>query len=245
MKRVIPLILLVSLVIVITPAMARGRLRTYIQGKVEGRAEWFHWGTLGTSKPELKLELRGTKSQGNIVKYEWDFGDGSTAEGEYVTHTYYSGNWNITLTVYDKRGRSASETLKIQVRGGQPQAVQREEPDIEERIKRLESEIAELKKKMTEILKRIGGIEQKFYGKGELKKAEKKKPEKSFTWNYKERLIITVTGRRFVKHREFAEEMSKVFGRELNVWGSNSFLDFTKEKTTNNKKLPHYLYGSA
>jgi len=167
MKRAIVLILAVALVMVVAPAMARGTLRAYIEGKVEERAEWFHWGTLGTSKSQVKLELRGTKSQGNIVKYEWDFGDGSTAEGEYVTHTYYSGNWNITLTVYDKRGDSASETLKIEVRGGKPQAVQQEEPNIEERIKTLESEIAELKKKMSEILERISKIEQKFK---ELKK---------------------------------------------------------------------------
>ncbi len=69
-----------------------------------------------------------------------------------------------------------------------------------------------------------------------LKKAEKKKPEKekTFTWNYKERIIITVTGRRWVfndsEFDEFAEEMQKVYGRKANVWGSSSFLNFTKRK---------------
>ena len=162
MKRLIALILAVVLIIAVTPAMARGELRAHIQGKVEGREEWFQWDTMGTSRSELKLELRGTESQGNIVKYEWDFGDGNTAEGEYATHTYYSGDWNITLTVYDKKGLSASETLKIEVKGGKGQAVQQEEPDTEERIKRLESEIAELKKNISEILQRIDEIEQKF-----------------------------------------------------------------------------------
>jgi len=68
------------------------------------------------------------------------------------------------------------------------------------------------------------------YEKEELKKAEKKKLENTFTWNYQERLIITVTGRPFVEHREFAEEVRKVFGRKLNIWGTSSLLDYVKEK---------------
>lgn len=101
-----------------------GALVAYIEGRTEEIREWFHWDVLGTSKSELKLELRGTESQKRstveIVRYEWDFGDGETAEGEYVRHTYYTGNWYLTLTVYDHEGDSASETLKIEVRGERP-----------------------------------------------------------------------------------------------------------------------------
>jgi len=69
------------------------------------------------------------------------------------------------------------------------------------------------------------------YEKGELKKAEKKKLENTFTWNYKERLIITVTARpRVSYYDEFAQELRKVFGRELNRWGAPSLLTFTQEK---------------
>ncbi len=43
-------------------------------------------------------------SGGEIVKYLWDFGDGTTAEGKNVTHTYeHDGNFNVTLTVVDGR----------------------------------------------------------------------------------------------------------------------------------------------
>lgn len=99
-------------------------LVAYIERWDEPRGEWRHWGTLGTSMSQLELELRGTESQNRstttIVRYEWDFGDGDTAEGEYVTHTYIRGSYDISLTVYDDEGNSASETLKIEVRGNIP-----------------------------------------------------------------------------------------------------------------------------
>ena len=99
-------------------------LVAYIERWDEPRGEWRHWGTLITSRSQLALELRGTESQNRstatIVRYEWDFGDGHTAEGEYVSHMYTTGYYGITLTVYDKYGNSASETLAIEVRGSTP-----------------------------------------------------------------------------------------------------------------------------
>jgi len=99
-----------------------GVLVAYIEGRIDPSQEWFHWGTLYTDETELSLELRGTESQNRsnvqIVRYEWDFGDGDTAEGEYTSHTYTTGYYDITLTVYDEAGNSALETLRIEVRGG-------------------------------------------------------------------------------------------------------------------------------
>lgn len=44
---------------------------------------------------------------GEIVKYLWDFGDGNTAQGMNVKHTYeHDGNFNVTLTVVDNRDLS-------------------------------------------------------------------------------------------------------------------------------------------
>ena len=46
-------------------------------------------------------------TDGRIVKYLWDFGDGNTAEGETVIYTYeHDGNFNVTLTVVDDRNLS-------------------------------------------------------------------------------------------------------------------------------------------
>lgn len=42
---------------------------------------------------------------GEITYYRWDFGDGSTAAGETVTHSYtYPGRYIVLLTVTDDKG---------------------------------------------------------------------------------------------------------------------------------------------
>ncbi|MFC5830376.1 PKD domain-containing protein [Nonomuraea insulae] len=50
-----------------------------------------------------------TDSDGTIVKYQWNFGDGSSAEGKQAQHTYTgSGPYKATLTVTDDKGASNS-----------------------------------------------------------------------------------------------------------------------------------------
>ena len=55
-------------------------------------------------------------TDGYIVKYEWDFGDGKTAAGERVKHSYSAPNsyW-VILTVYDNHGEKDSESKKLTV----------------------------------------------------------------------------------------------------------------------------------
>jgi hypothetical protein len=62
--------------------------------------------------------LRSLDSDGRIVKYAWDFGDGATAEGINVTHIYpkKGGRYNVTLTVTDDGGANATATLEIAVK---------------------------------------------------------------------------------------------------------------------------------
>lgn len=53
---------------------------------------------------------------GQIVEYRWDFGDGSTGEGETVSHVYdASGEYTVTLSVTDDRRGSDEATLKLQI----------------------------------------------------------------------------------------------------------------------------------
>lgn len=51
-----------------------------------------------------------------IVSYEWDFGDGSTATGVMVTHSYMtSGIYLVRVTVTDSASNSASHVVSVVV----------------------------------------------------------------------------------------------------------------------------------
>jgi len=57
-----------------------------------------------------------------IARYTWSFGDGTTADGTTVRHTYQSAStYNVTLTVIDQDGESNSAGQQVQVvQPGQP-----------------------------------------------------------------------------------------------------------------------------
>ncbi len=51
-----------------------------------------------------------------IVSYEWDFGDGQTAFGEQVTHSYSeTGGYTVTLTVVDAEGLQGEHSAEVRV----------------------------------------------------------------------------------------------------------------------------------
>lgn len=53
---------------------------------------------------------------GSLVSYSWDFGDGGTAAGAQVTHTYDgAGVFEVELTVRDDRDGEASATGDVTV----------------------------------------------------------------------------------------------------------------------------------
>jgi len=53
---------------------------------------------------------------GTIIRYEWNFGDGVTAEGVIVSHAYSTfGTFTITLTVTDSEGLSNTCTRSIRI----------------------------------------------------------------------------------------------------------------------------------
>ncbi len=57
---------------------------------------------------------------GAIVNYQWDFGDGTTANGPTVNYTYgMPGSYNVTLTVTDGSGQSSTATSPVTVNPGQ------------------------------------------------------------------------------------------------------------------------------
>ena len=59
---------------------------------------------------------------GNIVAYDWNFGDGTAGAGASVNHTYTAGTYTVTLTVTDNAGATNSATQTITITpAGQPQ----------------------------------------------------------------------------------------------------------------------------
>lgn len=55
-------------------------------------------------------------SDGKIVEYIWDFGDGIKDSGIFESHFYSSaGTYSITLTVIDNEGESDSDSIEITV----------------------------------------------------------------------------------------------------------------------------------
>jgi hypothetical protein len=75
-------------------------------------------------KGEAIITLDGSSSRGAIVRYEWDFGDGTpTVVGQRITHAYTSiGNYVVTLTVTDDRGNISRDTAEVTIVGPTPQA---------------------------------------------------------------------------------------------------------------------------
>ncbi|MCO8243701.1 glycosyl hydrolase family 18 protein [Haladaptatus sp. AB643] len=58
-------------------------------------------------------------SDGSVASYDWTFGDGSSATGQSVTHSYGSaGSYTVTLTVTDDAGATGSATKTVTVADG-------------------------------------------------------------------------------------------------------------------------------
>jgi PKD repeat protein len=52
---------------------------------------------------------------GNVVAYDWDFGDNTAGSGATVSHIYAAGMYTVTLTVTDDMGATNSATLNIDI----------------------------------------------------------------------------------------------------------------------------------
>jgi PKD repeat protein len=80
----------------------------------------------------LPVHFSGTRSydeEGSIASHQWDFGDGASATGGEVDHTYTrSGDYRARLTVTDEQGASATSSVTISLENIPPVAVARANP---------------------------------------------------------------------------------------------------------------------
>jgi serine protease len=68
---------------------------------------------------------QSTDSDGSVVSWAWDFGDGATSTTQNPSHTYASsGTYPVTLTVTDDDGATGSVTQDVTVTSGGSQDVQ-------------------------------------------------------------------------------------------------------------------------
>jgi len=79
--------------------------------------------TYAPSTPLTKSDVTfdgslSTDSDGRIVSYSWNFGDGSQGSGAIAKHEFSTmGTYTVTLTVTDDRGQSASLSKGVSVAG--------------------------------------------------------------------------------------------------------------------------------
>jgi PKD repeat protein len=80
--------------------------------------------TPGSPEVGQTVLFDASTSQGTIVDYRWNFGDGSTASGRTTQHRYdTAGTYVVSLTVSDPQGRPQTATQTITVGlGARPSA---------------------------------------------------------------------------------------------------------------------------
>ena len=72
--------------------------------------------TSGNNSLTVNFDGTGSyDSDGNIVSYSWDFGDGNSANTALASHTFGPGTFNVVLTVTDDLGGTDTDIVQISV----------------------------------------------------------------------------------------------------------------------------------
>lgn len=69
----------------------------------------------------ITFDASDSTDDGEIVSYDWNFGDGHTDTGKVVKHRYlWPGTYNVVLTVTDNDGGKTSYVQQVTILGGPP-----------------------------------------------------------------------------------------------------------------------------
>jgi alpha-galactosidase len=72
----------------------------------------------GRAGADLNFEAAGASEINPVLRYRWDFGDGTVVEGKHLTHAYTrSGNYQVTLTAIGLGESSAQAHASVSVSG--------------------------------------------------------------------------------------------------------------------------------
>jgi PKD repeat protein len=78
--------------------------------------------TSGTSPLGVRFDASRSTDDGRIFNYQWDFGDGASAFGSVVTHTFLAvgeaRTYTVVLTVTDEDGRTDEARQTVEVQAG-------------------------------------------------------------------------------------------------------------------------------
>lgn len=80
--------------------------------------------TAGQSPLTIQFDGFGIDSDGQIIRYDWNFGDGDTGAGQTIEHTFTSnGTFNVVLTVTDDAGDTGTDFVQVivgETQGAEP-----------------------------------------------------------------------------------------------------------------------------
>jgi PKD repeat protein len=64
----------------------------------------------------VSFDATGSTDNARIIEYQWEFGDGTTANGATPTHSYdQTGTYNVTVTVTDPAGNTDTKQIEVTV----------------------------------------------------------------------------------------------------------------------------------
>ncbi|HEC75908.1 MAG TPA: PKD domain-containing protein [Thermoplasmatales archaeon] len=85
------------------------------------KADFYYYPNLPYTMETVFFWDNSTDEDGDINSWQWDFGDGETANGSFVQHIYEkAGVYNVTHIVWDSEGNYSSKVIEIHVRNRVP-----------------------------------------------------------------------------------------------------------------------------